>query len=251
MNGKTRMSLIIGLFATAAIAAAVNAQPQPARIICVDAGASPGGNGATWSTAFTELQGAIDAATPLNFPELDQVWVKTGEFKPLSATDSFLLEAGVLVFGGFAGDEELTPISNTHDPRTFGGDGFPANPTILSGELGDPEEYSDNVEVIVQAPEDNRYILDGFVVTRAKGHALYAPVNRNGTYRNLRVIDNVSINYTSTPDVLIDGSDLPVGAIAGLDQSRMDRSIAMRSPGETFPEATAPTVRPESCKCRG
>jgi len=170
-------------------------------IWCVDASVSSSGDGTTWATAKKTFQEGIDAATPDNDPP-DQVWVKTGTYKPNSATDSFILEAGVRVYGGFAGDEELIPISDTHDPRVFDSNHHPMNQTILSGEIGSPG-ISDNVRVIVTAPaNDSDYILDGFVIEAAREHGLTAIGNlsggSSGSFRNLIVRDNINDGSNSS-----------------------------------------------------
>ena len=80
-------------------------------------------DGSTWEKAMT-LKAAL-AASDL----LDQVWIASGTYQPdsIDKTATFTIPKGVLVYGGFAGDE-----SDSFDPMTTTRTGAA---TILSGDL--------------------------------------------------------------------------------------------------------------------
>ena len=82
-----------------------------------------GRDGSTWATAMT-LKAALAASDPL-----DQVWIAAGTYQPDSAdrTATFTVPEGVLVYGGFVGDE-----ADNFDPSTTARTGAA---TILSGDL--------------------------------------------------------------------------------------------------------------------
>ncbi len=87
-------------------------------------------DGATWATAMNNLQ------TALSFSENGtSVWVAQGTYKPTTTTDrnvSFNVTSGVKLYGGFAGTE------TTLQQRVN------ASETILSGNIGTPNDASDN-----------------------------------------------------------------------------------------------------------
>ena len=170
-------------------------------IIYVNATATGANDGSSWISGYTDLSDGLNAATPMNTPR-DQVWVAAGEYKVSTANDTFLLKAGVHVYGGFEGTESGNPINvPADDPRQFDADGYLVHETILSGELGDPDDFSDNVEVLVTAPAgDSDFIFDGFTVTRAAGHGVYGPPDADGAYRNLRIVDNRAVEFDGLGD---------------------------------------------------
>jgi hypothetical protein len=134
--------------------------------IYVDLDATGGNdNGTSWEDAFLNLQDALQAAVSCG---VNQIWVAAGTYRPsaypancsgcASNRDyTFLLPNGVAVYGGFAG---------TEDPATFNltDRDFTIHETILSGDIGIPDDPSDNVyHVVVSASSNTR--LDGFTVT--------------------------------------------------------------------------------------
>ncbi len=134
----------------------------------VDIDAAPGGDGETWETAFDNVQSGLDAAADAEFGA--QVWVAAGVYRPgpVQGDDpeegdgggdprlaSFRPEAGVELFGGFAGDEVLLEERD-----------IDANLTVLSGDIGVIDDPSDNsyhvlaITDVVGAP-----VVDGFTIT--------------------------------------------------------------------------------------
>ncbi len=114
----------------------------------------------SWATSTTNLQGAINASASGN-----EVWVAKGTYKPTSTTAptdrtaSFAMKNGVAIYGGFAGGETLLTARN-----------WPANPTLLSGEIGDPASTTDNSYHVISNPAGltTTALLDGFIVTSGR-----------------------------------------------------------------------------------
>jgi hypothetical protein len=108
--------------------------------------------GATWATAFDDLQEGLTAATAG-----DEIWVAEGTYKPtsgLSRTATFFMEDGVRILGGFLPG---ALFETQRDPV--------ANPTILSGDIGTPILTTDNsFHVVFATGVDAAGELDGFIV---------------------------------------------------------------------------------------
>lgn len=112
----------------------------------------------TWATAANNLQDVLALVE-----DGDQIWVATGTYHPdegigLTPGDvslSFAIPAGIEIYGGFPAD---------------GGDGtFSARvlsvyPTYLSGDLGLPDDRTDNSNHVVTAIGADDAILDGLYI---------------------------------------------------------------------------------------
>ncbi len=130
-------------------------------VIFVAADAPGGGDGASWGTAFNNLHDGIAAAgTGVNTKD---VWVKAGTYRPdrrpgyNTATpgnrdNSFYINQPIDIYGGFAGTETGTMERNTGQ-----------NPTILSGDIGTPNNASDNTYHVLTLMT-NGVRLDGLIV---------------------------------------------------------------------------------------
>ena len=107
------------------------------------------GDGKSWETAYRDLQRAIDHA----WASRAEVWVAAGDYKPSGngRQSAFHLRPGVAVFGGFGGTETRR---DQRDPDR--------HPTILSGDIGKPNDPSDNSYHVVVGADGAR--LDGFVI---------------------------------------------------------------------------------------
>jgi len=157
--------------AIVAIASAVSAAHDRGAIIYVDAAAPPGGDGASWPTAYDDLQEALGQASAGK-----EIWVATGLYTPAPPGGdrdiSFQLKTGVALYGGFAGDEQFL------DQRDW-----IANPTILSGDLnGDDgpqfQNYGENsYHVVVSGDVDSTAILDGFIITAGNADGPEDPID--------------------------------------------------------------------------
>ena len=136
-------------------------------------------NGRSWRDAFNKLEDAVKHI------ELgDEIWVKKGVYKPgTSTTSSFTVNApGIKIFGGFAGDESQRSQRD-----------WIANPTVLSGEIGDPNNYLDNIRELVDLSGNNS-VLDGFIIERSSNVAVSVGSTYHstiGTVSNCIIRDNI------------------------------------------------------------
>ena len=155
----------LGVVALAAALALLAAAGQGAQaqstIIYVDAD-SPGEvlDGTSWEEAFVYLGEALDAAE-----SGDQIWVAEGTYKPPMAMlygryATFQMKDRVAIYGGF----DPTVGDDTWEERNWAD-----NVTILSGDIGIPDDPSDNSYHVFYHPMemvlDETAILDGFSVT--------------------------------------------------------------------------------------
>lgn len=146
------------------IAAAGTAHAQVCRV--TPTGAS-GSNGASWATA-TSLQSALTNAA------CSEIWVAAGVYMPGTvASDTFQVQAGKAVYGGFAGSETVRAQRNPL-----------AHPAILSGDIdhndinADGNFIAESVDDIqgtnaihvvtvggTATPVTASTLIDGFVIT--------------------------------------------------------------------------------------
>jgi len=119
-------------------------------IVFVDSKAKGNGDGSSWKNAFTDLGVALEKRRGW------ELWVAAGTYKPGSNSDSvgstFNLGIGVILHGGFAGNETYLFQAKPN-----------VNLTILSGDIGKSGNDSDNVNSVVWAEGDN--LIDGFFIT--------------------------------------------------------------------------------------
>lgn len=150
----------------------IGAQERASRVGFVRDDASGGGDGATWATAFDDLQDALDAA---DAGDLEQIWIAGGSYRPDRGTgdrdDSFRLVSGVAVIGGFRGDvEDPSDLDRANET------------TVLSGVIGG-EGIADNTKHVVEAFSlSDDTLLEG--VTIRRGNAEGSPDGGSG----LRVV---------------------------------------------------------------
>jgi len=126
----------------------------------VDAGAPEGDCEPTtdWAYACKDLQDVLE--NPF-IAEKDVIWVAAGTYYPTDTTDrdaSFELVNNVELYGGFAGTETLLEERD-----------IVSNLTMLSGNIGLPEDDSDNsYHVVVSAWHDADTRIDGFRITHGR-----------------------------------------------------------------------------------
>ena len=91
-----------------------------ADILRVDPRVPSGGDGSNWNRAYNSLHNALAAAVPG-----DEIWVVQGTYTPTIPAGrdaTFLVPAGVQIYGGFQGGETSRTQRDFED-----------NPTELSG----------------------------------------------------------------------------------------------------------------------
>lgn len=87
----------------------------------------------------------------------DILWIAQGEYRPDTDSDrdrAFVLKSGVKMYGGFAGTESNLAQRDLE-----------AHPTVLSGNIGNPSDSTDNSYTILymEYPDTNT-LIDGFVL---------------------------------------------------------------------------------------
>lgn len=226
---KNLLSLVVFVFFYSA---------SHAQVYVSESGGTVTRDGASWATAYqmNELQQAINEAQSAT---IKQVWVAKGTYKPTESLSStgfltngttpvsdrdktFILLAGVEIYGGFAGNE--TSINN----RVLTPDGFMQNETILSGDLNNNNMADDgDFYHVVSSRNDNiGAVLDGFTiqfgfangtnsiteggmeVRQNTGAAIVTMGGNSGaTYRNLIIKNNVATDQGGAIYIRATGTD--------------------------------------------
>lgn len=138
----------------------------------VDAAAPAGGDGATWLTAFRDLQDGLAAAREaVAGAGSAEIWVAEGVYTPDRGTGdrsmSFVLSNGVALYGGF--------VSGT---RRSAQAAAASALTVLSGDLnGDDDGFANTADnsyhVVTGSGTDGTALLSGFTISG--GNATDAP----------------------------------------------------------------------------
>lgn len=147
-------------------------------------------NGHGWNNAYvgTQLQSAINYVSIAGGGEL---WVAKGTYMRTSSNDRqlrFMIYSDVELYGGFAGNE--TQLSQR---TAFGLN--QANQTILSGDINNPNDTSDNSYFIIQQFNPSYVLIDGFII-RDASNPIYSSdgggviLKPGGVLRNCVVINN-------------------------------------------------------------
>lgn len=157
--------------------------PVDAAVWYVNINAGGAGDGSSWTNAYTDLQSAFSSAT-----SGDSIWVAKGTYRPTTGTDRsvyFRLKNGVSLFGGFSGNETSVNARN-----------ISSNLTVLSGDIGNPGNASDNTYHVVYGSNlSSTVVVDGFRVTGgqigsgAEGAGFYLD-NCKVIIRNCHITDN-------------------------------------------------------------
>lgn len=166
-----RVGMLAAAFLFAFIASSADA------VVHVRSDASSGGDGSSWTTAFTQIQAGLNAATVAN----NEVWVAAGTY-----TENISLRPDVLLYGGFAGTETQRSDRN---PET--------NPTIIDGgEAGNTVIGADGA------------LIDGFTITNGKtvgsGGGVYCSYT-SPTISNCKITANFGAGvycYQSSPTII-------------------------------------------------
>jgi len=135
----------------------------------VDAAAAPGGCGGAWSDAFTEVYQALEVAAT-TYGIVDEIWVAEGTYRPTGDTErtrTLRLLKGLEVYGAFPAGGGATGLFDERDPLLHA--------TILSGDIGVPDDDTDNsFHVITATGTDDTTVIDGLRITA--GHADHTDV---------------------------------------------------------------------------
>ena len=141
-------------------------------VVFVDKDAAVGGDGTSWARAYASLQDAMED------PFDCEIWVAAGTYTPGNdRSDTFTLIANVAVYGGFTGKETCRQARD-----------WETNVTILSGDIGRNEDYSDNCYHVVTGATDAT--LDGFTITAGNDDSPDNQAHGGGM-----------LNYSSSPSV--------------------------------------------------
>lgn len=134
--------------------------------------------GTSWTNAFKDLQAAIVAAG-----SGDTIWVAKGNYMPTQPADgssvnnrdkAFVLKNNVHLYGGFAGTE--TALSaRLNDSTSL----FVTNATVLNGDLGTPNDSTDNAYHVVISSALSAFTMDGFSITNGNANGT-TPITVNG-----------------------------------------------------------------------
>ncbi|PEN08715.1 hypothetical protein CRI93_02855 [Longimonas halophila] len=145
-------------WANGAVSLGAYAGSRPVEPVYVDTDAAPGGDGASWGTAFNELEDALAAAQAG-----DELWIAEGVYTPDKAPDfpdgnlgdeAFRItgdQDGIQLYGGFSGSETRW---DQRAPTT--------HRSILSGDVGRDDVDPDGDGIIMDASDQvgtNRSVL--------------------------------------------------------------------------------------------
>jgi predicted outer membrane repeat protein len=134
----------------------------------VDADAAGQSNGSSWVDAFTDLHDALALAQ-----SGDEVWVAEGVYYPSDLGDRtarFQLLSGVRLYGGFSGTE--LDLSERD---------WAAHPSILSGDIGVPDDSTDNsYNLLYVVNPDTTTRIDGLVFRDALANQTGTPNGQVG-----------------------------------------------------------------------
>lgn len=149
----------------------------------VDQSVAASGDGLSWTTAYKSLKVAItNASTTV----ADEIWVKAGTHIPYDGApagyerlQTFLIEKPIKIYGGFAGTETLLSQRD-----------WEVNETILSGNIGDAADSTDNIYHVVLIVGQEAQVLEGVVLDGFTIRDGYANITGSYTYNG-----NTIFNY--------------------------------------------------------
>jgi len=160
--GLARFKVTLGDCASSEFTAAEKDDEPFSEVVYVDQSVPEGGNGTSWSSAFTSLQFALQAAALGGYPL--EIRVAAGVYVPdpigRDRLISFVLPDNVALLGGYAGARSSAP--DDRDPDRY--------VTVLSGDLlGNDDETAlssldNSYHVVVTKSTGPRTKLDGFMI---------------------------------------------------------------------------------------
>ena len=120
-------------------------------------------DGTSWAKAFSSLSDALNVAS-----DKTSIWIAKGTYYPSETndrSDTFLIPYGMGLYGGFQGTEK------SKNERKY-----PLPASILSGNIGDPNDKTDNSYHVVTLAHQT-VTLDGLTIS--DGYAMYEGHSRN------------------------------------------------------------------------
>jgi hypothetical protein len=186
-------------------------------LLYVNHAAEGNNDGSSWEDAYLLLQSALDSAV-----SGDEIWVAEGTYYPTKQVGgegerykALQLKNGVAIYGGFAGNETEREDRDWNE-----------NPTILSGDIGEVNDSTDNCYHIFYHPSglnlDSTAVLDGFVLEKANangssdafrmGAAIYnissSPIFSNCIIRNHTSDRHGGAIYNSSSSPIFDSCNI-------------------------------------------
>lgn len=156
------MTLLFGLLCSSTVLS---------KNIFVNHSASGSDNGSSWANAFPTIEQAIVAAEAN-----DVIWVAQGTYRPGNAKNSrYRMKNNVHLFGGFTGVEDRIEQANPFE-----------NLTIISGEIGDPNDQTDNIELLMEFRNVGNAIIQGFHFRDAYTTDFIGAIRIDGSSPNFR-----------------------------------------------------------------
>jgi len=170
--GRKLMSLLLTLVMMLTMLSAIDSTAYAAgTIVYVNASVVGGkGDGSSWANAFASLQDAIDAANASG-GLIKEIRVAGGTYKPSKIPDgAFFINTSLQPTGTPVTDRAMmfimpkdVSVRGGYAPNGSGARDVTAYETILSGNIGDENDVSDNCYYVVLFRDSGE--LDGFTVT--------------------------------------------------------------------------------------
>jgi parallel beta-helix repeat protein len=219
----------------------------PACVVHVTTSGNDSNDGRHWSSAFANVQPAIDTGTQLvstGACTAVEIWVAVGTYKPTYLDDStdartatFQLATNVALYGGFAGTE------SKRSDRSID-----RHVTILSGDIGTQDETKDNSYHVVTG--ETGATLDGFTVTGGNSDAPYTfNPDRDASTDNTKSYGGGMLNDGASPTVanctFVNNSARDGGGMYNSNSSPTvtDCVFTKNYPGGMYNDDSSPTVR--------
>jgi hypothetical protein len=187
----------------------------------VNASNSAPGNGTSWTSAFLDLQDALDVAT-----SGEQIWIAQGVYTPTDLdgnTDprkaSYRLSSGVEIYGGFFGNESNVSERMPNLYRVF-----------LTGDINsDDDSGGDNSEnvyhvVTIDDLSGSPLLLDGVVIVKGNANGASNDLTGGGV-----LITNYVPGSTANPKIRgchFVGNSADYGGAVGMDTEYCQLTIS-------------------------
>jgi len=145
-------------------------------VIYVDQNATGLKNGSDWNNALTNLASALSVQKGCT--NVHEIRIKEGTYYPNVVSDrtlGFQIPANVTMIGGF--QSSGNPVLGDQD--------IDAYPTILSGDIGIPANYSDNVHNVVKVENglDSAY-LEALIIENGNADGIISEHQNGGGIHN-------------------------------------------------------------------